>query len=90
MYRRSVYVDLKLSEIRGGAGREGRTASAFAAEGECPLSAAHAQNNSNGDGWGPDLERLVTGSASKAIQTRSSGSWKTCTKVSKERERDRD
>lgn len=69
-------------------GREGRTASAWAAAGACPPSAEQAQPSSSGDGRGSDLERLVTGSASKAAQTRGSDSWKTCTEVSKERERE--
>lgn len=49
-------------------GWKGRTAGAFAAEGQCSLSAARAQNNSHGDGRGSDLERLVRGSASKRLR----------------------
>lgn len=72
-------------------GWKGRTAGAFAAEGQSSLSAAPAQNNSHGDGRGSDLERLVRGSASKATQTRSSDFGKHAQKrARKERERERD
>lgn len=51
------------------------------------VSAGRAKSDLGGGRRGSDLEGLAAGSASKAIQSRSSDSWKTCTKVSKERER---